>query len=190
VVKVGFIVEGACERIILESPGFRRYLENIGLDFIPEVIDIEGGGNLLPEHREESVNFLIDKGATHILILGDQEDATCITSVKQHINPGINQTVAISVKALEAWFLADTNALHNYLSNNYMCVEPETYLPPLDELKRLRMLYKNRGINDKKILANQMVFIHGFKIENAAQHPKCSSAKYFLRKIQEIAAEK
>jgi hypothetical protein len=91
---------------------------------------------------------------------------------------------------LEAWFLADKDALHSYLNSNYLCDEPESHLLPLDELKRLRTKYKDRGINDKKILAKQMLNYHGFKIENAAKHKNCPSAKYFLDKIQTIASGK
>jgi hypothetical protein len=187
VVTLGFIVEGGSEKIILESPAFREYMQKNGFAFIPDVIDIEGGGKLLPEHREESVQILKDKGATHILILADLEDAPCITSVIEKIAPGENQDVVISKKTLEAWYLADTAALHRFLgSTEYSCEYPESYLPALEEIKRVRLLINKQGVSNKKILARKMLKSQ-FTIENAAAHQNCPSAKYFLQKIKALS---
>ena len=67
-VKLGFIAEGATEKIVLESEDFKSFLTELKLDFIPEVIDAEGNGNLLPHNIEKHSQILFDKGATKIII--------------------------------------------------------------------------------------------------------------------------
>ena len=45
-VKVGFICEGATEKIIVESVNFKNFLKENNLEFI-RAIDANGNGNLL-----------------------------------------------------------------------------------------------------------------------------------------------
>lgn len=186
-VKLGFIVEGDSERIILESQAFKKLLNELRIDFIPEVINAAGVGNLLPDNREEYVQILKSKGVTDIIILADQEDASCITSVREYISPESSQKVIISVRTLEAWFLADLVSLAKFLKiDAILCENPETFLPALDEITRLNSFYNKRGVNDKKLLAKRMLK-SGFSIKNAAQHPSCPSARYFLQKLKEYS---
>jgi hypothetical protein len=187
VVKLGFIVEGDSEKIILESEAFIKLLQEFKIDFIPEIVNASGGGNLLPRNREDYVQILKDKGATKIIILVDQEDASCITSVKELIEPNEEQKVIVSVKTLEAWFLADSISLAKFLKVNSIVYEhPETFLPALDEIIRVNTLHNNRGVSDKKLLAKRML-LSGFSIQNAAAHKNCPSAKYFLQKIKDLS---
>jgi hypothetical protein len=187
VVKLGFIVEGDSEKIILESQSFKKVLKEHKIDFIAEVINATGTGNLLPENREDYVQILKNKGVTNIIILVDQENAPCITSVKERILPDEGQMVIVSVKTLEAWFLADSISLAKFLKiNSVLCEYPETFLPAIDEIIRLNLLHNDRGASDKKLLAKRMLK-SGFSIVNAAQHPGCSSAKYFLQKIKDLS---
>jgi hypothetical protein len=51
-VKLGFIGEGAVEKRILESPPFREYLRLRNIDFVVDVEDANGNGNLLPHNIE------------------------------------------------------------------------------------------------------------------------------------------
>ena len=44
--KVGFIVEGGCERIVLRSSAFKDYLVKHGIEQVGDVIDMDGKGNL------------------------------------------------------------------------------------------------------------------------------------------------
>ena len=62
--------------------------------------------------------------------------------------------------------------------------EPEAVLP-FEKLRELRMKYEGRGIGNKKVFARIMVS-NGFSIQNAAAHPNCPSAAYFLNKLQEL----
>ncbi len=49
-VKVGFIVEGDTEKVIVESPAFSAWLTANGITLCHPVIDAKGGGNLLPQN--------------------------------------------------------------------------------------------------------------------------------------------
>lgn len=51
-VKVGFIVEGESEKLVVESPMFQQWLHDHDCTLVTPVIDAKGGGNLLPQHIE------------------------------------------------------------------------------------------------------------------------------------------
>ena len=57
-VKVGFIVEGNTEKVIVNSPQFKAFLNNIGLSIVDPVIDAKGNGNLLPQNIEPFIGLL------------------------------------------------------------------------------------------------------------------------------------
>lgn len=186
-VKLGFIVEGATETIILEKSDFFEYLRSINIDFINEVIDAGGSGNLLPHNITEYTNRLKKKGATKILILADLDDDACITITKDRIKPLAEQILIISVKKIEAWFLADSKAMGSFLrDSSYYCEFPESIAEPFTEIKNSRLARSNKGVDDKIILAKLMAAKNNFSILKAAEHPNCNSAKYFLNKIQEL----
>ena len=48
-VKVGFIVEGESEKLVVESPMFQQWLHDHDCTLVTPVIDAKGGGNLLPQ---------------------------------------------------------------------------------------------------------------------------------------------
>ncbi|PTQ87123.1 hypothetical protein [Agitococcus lubricus] len=50
-VKVGFIVEGDTEKLIVESPAFVAWLVANGITLVNPVVNAKGGGNLLPQYR-------------------------------------------------------------------------------------------------------------------------------------------
>lgn len=185
-VKLGFIGEGANEKSVLESNGFRSLLNELNLAFVEKVIDAKGGGNLLPKYLQDQVEQLQKEGATHILILADKEDAPCITSVKARIDPDGNHIVIIAVKAIEAWFLADHAAMSAYLKSRFICENPEEFLKPFDYVRELRWDRTGRGLNHKKQLCSHLL-LNGFSLQNAASHPNCPSATYFLEKLKSLA---
>lgn len=185
-VKLGCICEGANEKTILESEGFRLLLTELGIDFLGNVIDAKGNGNLLPKYLDDQIDSLKSQGATHILILADQEDEPCITSVKSRIDPEGNHIVIIAVKTIEAWFLADSAAMSAYLKSRFICENPEDFSRPYDHIRKLKWERTGRGLNHKKQLCSRVIQC-GFSIENAAAHPNCPSAKYFLEKLKSLA---
>jgi len=188
VVKLGFIVEGATEKILLESDKFRNYLRHLGIDFEETVIDAKGCYNLLPHNIEPFTKLLQEKGVTDIIILTDLDDDKCITLTKARIQPLENQLVVVAVHQIEAWYLADTKALAQYLGlteEEAFFEFPEKEKVPLETIKKWRKQINGRGIKNKKILAKSMLK-SGFTIENAALHPNCPSAQYFIEKIIQL----
>lgn len=184
-VKLGFIGEGAGEKSILESEGFRNILTGLNLEYVEKVINAHGGGNLLPKYLEDQIDTLKKEGANHIVILADQEDAPCITSVKERIDPKGNHIVIISVKTIEAWFLADSSAMSAFLKSRFNCENPEEFEKPFEHIRNLMWQKRGRGMNHKKQLCSRML-INGFSIQSAATHPNCPSAKYFLNKLKSL----
>jgi hypothetical protein len=186
-VKLGFIVEGATEKIILEKSDFFDYLRSLKIDYVSKIEDAEGNGNLLPHNILEHSKILVDKGATHIFILTDLDKDKCITETKNRISASENRAVVISVKEIESWYLADSSAMGSFLKDSsYYCDSPESIIDPFTEIKNRRLAKINRGIDDKVILAKLIVKNNGFSILKAAEHPNCNSAKYFLKKIKEL----
>lgn len=188
-VKVGFIVEGACEKIVVESNNFRQFLQENGYELITPVIDAHGGGNLLPKNIEVHTQNLKKKGVEQIYILTDLEKRSDKNELRQLLQHDDVQYTFIAVKAIEAWFLADTMALKNWLGNDN--VQPETSPEesgnkmPWDYLKDVANQYQARGTGSMKPqFAKRMVTHWDFSIKRAAQHPNCPSAKELVAHFQ------
>lgn len=187
-VKMGFIVEGDTEKILLESQDFKNVITELKADYIPEIINAEGNGNLLPKNIQKYISILLAKGATKIIVLTDLDNDSCVTETKNRINLHSDQICIVSKKKIESWFLADTEALKIFIASNITVFEnPEDIENPFDEIKRLKITKIGRGfVNSKRYLANAMV-ANGFSIIKAASHPNCSSAKYFINKLTELS---
>jgi len=185
-VKLGFIGEGSNEKAILSSVSFRDLLHRLELEFVEEVFNAKGGGNLLPKYIEEQVENHYLAGATHIVILTDLEDAPCITSVKTRIGLQQNHLIIIAVSAIEAWFLADTDAISKFIGHNFYCEAPESILNPFQFIKQEKLRLTGRGVDKKRLLCSRML-LNGFSLEAAAAHPNCPSSKYFLDKLKSLA---
>src|SRR5574337_702816 len=182
-VKIGFIVEGACEKKVLDSVAFRNFLKKEQIDFVSEIIDAKGGGQMLPRNREKHVARLKGKEATHIIILSDKETAPCFTEVKNRISPQEGETVLISAKALEAWFLADSETLGMIFRETFKYSSPENTPGKPIEIIKPKFAKRKEDFNSKLILTDRMIS-NGFSIENAAKHSNCPSAKYFVQKLR------
>lgn len=188
-VKIGFIVEGDTEKILLESNEFRNLLNELRLEYVSDVINASGNGNLLPHNISKHSQILRDKGATHIFILTDLDKDKCVTETKNRINPETGHFCIVSKKQIEAWFLADTVALRNFIAFNLEEFErPEDVENPFEEIKRLRMNMQNRGFSNKRYLANSIIS-SSFSIKRAANHPNCSSARYFIEKLTQLSRQ-
>ncbi len=112
----------------------------------------------------------------------------CITNTKTRIAPLPNHTIIVSEKAIESWFLADVNAMQTYLQDPAFTYDyPENAAHTFEEIRTIRMARHGIGVS-KVILANNMARKCNFSILNAAKHTHCNSAKYFLKKVREIAA--
>lgn len=178
-VKVGFIVEGDSEKIVIESEKFKNFLQKNGFKLTEPVIDAKGVGNLLPDNIEPYIDRLEKAGVKKLYILTDS-DGNDIEEVKNRVKHEKITTCFIAVKALEAWFLADTQAMRMFLQDNDFEEEyPEkTQVMPWDRIKEIAKATKDaRGPGSKVTFAKNMTKHWDFSIENAAKHPNCPSAK-------------
>ncbi len=189
-VRVGFIVEGDTEKILVESDRFKTFAKNNGIEVCSPVIDAKGGGNLLPHNIVPSVARLRMAHVDHIVILTDLETALDVQTVKERIKSEHTDLIFVAVKAIEAWFLADTDALRQWLKvADVFEVAPEaTPGMPWDRLKALAANLGARGPgNSKPIFARNMCKKYGFDLAKAATHPSCPSAKLFHDALLRLA---
>jgi hypothetical protein len=191
-VRVGFVVEGDCEEILIKSSYFHQLAVQYHLK-ICQVVNTRGRGNLCPKNISTAIANCRLANPDKILVLTDLECEPCITVAKEHLGKeGVNQIV-VAKKALEAWFLADTNAMRTWLQNDEFPGElmpEETTKMPWEHLKELARHYHQKGRGPgtrKKRFAKIMINQIGFSIERAANHPNCPSAKYFLAKLQQLS---
>ena len=186
-VKIGFICEGSTEQILLLSGSFQEYLSSINLLAV-NVINACGSGNLLPHNIGGYIQSLEKAGAEVIVILTDLDDDICITRTKARIKSREQDVVIIAVKKIEAWFLANDLAMRSLLKNGQFSFNtPEAEDNPYDTINELLLRYTDRGIgrtSSGKIKLITRLLDLGLNLQNSANHPQCSSAKYFLSKLQ------
>jgi hypothetical protein len=179
-VRAGFIVEGACERIVVESAMFRALLQSGGYELVTPVINAEGGGNLLPQNIDAFLARLDAADVERIFILTDLEDEIRVAAVRDRVAHERIDFVFVAVKALEAWYLADSQAMNAWLGTvDFHEYEPEaTPEKPWERLRQITLELKKRGPGSSKVaFAKKMVGLWEFMIERAAAHPACPSAK-------------
>jgi len=185
-VKVAFIVEGDVEKIIVEECFIKTgWLESKGIEPIRPVINAGGGGNLCPHNMPYFVEQAKTLHPDKIIILTDLECDPCITQTKERLGDCDICVIIISRKSFEAWFLADDVLLSKMTDGKYRHFDkPElTCEMPFEAFKALLIEHTGRGSGDKVRLAKK-VSKQGFDIENAANHPECQSARYFVDKIE------
>jgi len=168
-VKVGFVCEGDTERILIESPSFKQFLNLIRVEFIMAV-NATGNGNLLPKNIHAYTQILLDNGAEEIIILTDLDEDKCITTTKQRIDSNNNYITIVSVRSIEAWFLADSITLSSLLKEKFIFRFPEEEAQPREVLNQLFLQKTGRGIRLSKPGFAQKMITKGFTITNAAAH--------------------
>jgi len=189
-VTVGFIVEGDTEKILIESASFQQWAKQQGIEIYHPVVNATGGGNLLPNYIETFIKLFELKKADYIVILTDLEHESSPEAVKNRIGTQHTKLIFIAVKAIEAWFLADSVALSHWLSMSksadsehcvYCEIFPEqTESMPWDYFQILANKFNRRGRgSNKPKLAQIMTDNCGFDLARAANHPHCPSAKEF-----------
>lgn len=118
----------------------------------------------------------------HIVILTDLEDAPSVESVKARITTQHTELIFVAVKALEAWFLADTEAMRRWLKvPDFFEPAPEqTPALPWAHLKEVAKSNHARGPGQNKIIfAKRMCETYGYQVAHSANHPSCFSAQNF-----------
>ncbi|TWC16206.1 MULTISPECIES: DUF4276 family protein [unclassified Pseudomonas] len=189
-VKVGFIVEGDSEKIVIESADFRALLLENDFELVNPVVNAKGGGNLLPQNIDAYLTRLDQQAVDRIVVLTDLEDEESVDVVRARVSNDRIDITFVAVKALEGWFLADSSAIRKWLDvHHFDEPQPEQTLnKPWDRLKEISNELGKRGPGNKTAFAKKMVKHYGFSIRQAASHPECPSAKelvsYFTRQGQ------
>lgn len=190
VVKIGFVVEGDTEKLLIESTNFRNWATQHNIEIGIPVINAEGGGNLCPRRIEKYINSCLTQvKPDKLVVLTDLECEPCITQVKQRIGNGRVTKIFVARKAIEAWFLADTQAMRTWLEHTEFFEElPEqTVGMPWERLRDVSKTFLKRDPEGKVLFTRKIINRFSFSIERAATHPNCQSANYFLEKLKEIA---
>lgn len=185
-VNIGFICEGDTEVKIVKSSAFQHLLIRSGLTCVFPVEDADGNGNLLPHKIREKRNALEKAGADTIFVLTDIDKDASIMSARQRIGECPRQRIIVAVREAEAWFLADSSTLSTLLDEPLYVDYPEQDAEPFETIRRLFLQRTGRGVGTKPMLARRMLK-YGFTIEQAAEHPNCPSARYFLTRLQTLA---
>ena len=196
-VKVGFLIEGDTERVIVQSEAFQDLCKSLGIEVIRSVFPPhkkERGKDIFknPEKIASFINILSDMGASVIFCIRDLEDLPNISIAKDEIASMDKRiTKIIVVRKIESWFLADIVTIEKYFNNAVTSQFPEVQFPELlfkpdEKLKEVSVATRNgKGIGDKLLFAKSLVR-NGFSIQRAAAHPNCPSATYFLNKLSNI----
>lgn len=192
-IKVGFICEGSTELRLLQSAPFQQLLASLNIERL-NVINAEGSGNLLPHNIAGYVTSLEKAGAEAIVILTDLDEDICVTQTKARISARKQDIVVIAVKKIEAWFLASTLAMQNLLTQpGFNFPSPENEKNPFETINNLLIAHTNRGVGKKsagKIKLVTRLLDNGLDISQAAAHPNCPSAHYFINKLAQAGAGK
>lgn len=186
-VTVGFVVEGASEKRLVESELFKKWLrEDCNLEVVKPVVD--AGGKMDSVHIEAFVkNLKKTANPDKTVVLADLDPdnrVPCVEKRKELIGSQGIDLVAIARKALESWFLADTEAMCRWLGDDTFCeVAPETLAGrPWDRLKELRDK-KGSGPGTKVRFSKRFIRDHRFDVRRAAQHTQRPSARYFVERL-------
>jgi hypothetical protein len=186
-VALGFICEGDCEKLIIESEAFKTLLTGYDLRMI-HAINAKGNGNLLPKHIGSYIAVLEAAGAERIFIVADLESDPCVTEAKRRIGARPADIVIVARKQLEAWILADTAVMRKILDDPAFSFEfPEREAIPFETIHHLMLVKRGRGVGGNKVKLCQRAINLGFSIKNAANHPNCPSAAYFINKLTTIS---
>jgi len=194
-VKVGFVVEGISDKKLIESATFKNWAkQECSLEILDEIVDAGGNRNMCRQKIEIYVQkLMIQTQPDKIVVLADldpEECVPCITERKKIIGNREIDLVVIARKAMESWFLADTQAMRKWLGDdNFELEKPEeTDEMPWDYIRKLgKNSQKQRGPGSKKVFARKFIRDYGFDVCRAAKHPNCPSSQYFIMKLSELA---
>ena len=186
-VTVGFVVEGDSDKYLVESELFRKWLrEDCNLEVIGRAVN--AAGNMRSHYIEDQVRLLRqEKNPDKVVVLADLDPdrrAPCVQERKKIIGSRGIDLIAIAKKAIESWFLADTEAMRRWLGDDTFCeVNPETLTGmPWDRLQELGRK-RGRGPGTKVRFSRKFIRDHRFDVRRAARHDQCPSARYFVKRL-------
>jgi len=193
-VKVGFIVEGTSDFIILKSDRFQNLLKyELEIESDESLINIARSRSRLKKDFVSLVRNLQKQNVDYIFSLVDQDDKEeqkknrgyappdcpiVVVNEIQNFRDNRNyvfeeNTFVIMTREMEAWFLADANLNLDYDGN------PEEILNPSD------IVGEQLRTSSHVKIANRLK--DRFSLVRASENSR--SAKRFLDKLNEIANE-
>jgi len=189
-VTVGFVVEGDSDEFLPQSPAFRGWLrKECNLEVVDPVVNAGGNGNMCNRKIKDYVEKLkIQAKPDKIVVLVDLDPdqcAPCIEARKNIIGSAGIDLVVVARKAIESWFLADTEAMRSWTGDNdfYEPAPESKEGMPWERLKQIgRDMGRGPG-NSKPSFAKKFVHKNGFDVRRAGNHPGCPSARYFVEKL-------
>lgn len=189
-VTVGFVVEGDSDEFLPQSQVFREWLRTeCDLEVVDPVINAGGNGNMCGRKIINYVAALkIQAKPDKVVVLIDLDPdrcAPCIEKRKEMIGGHGIDLIVVARKAIESWFLADTEAMRSWTGDNdFYEPEPESLKEmPWERLKRIgRDIGRGPG-NSKPSFAKKFIRINKFDVRRAGNHPNCPSARYFIEKL-------
>jgi hypothetical protein len=191
-VTIGFVVEGDSDKFLPESQLFRDWLrEEFDFEVIDPVVNAGGNGNMCNRKISLYVDRLrIQANPDKVVVLADldpDECAPCIDERRKIIGQQGIDLVIIARKAIESWFLADTEAMRRWSGDeDFHESQPEaTKGMPWDRLKEIGYA-RGRGPGSKIAFARKFIRDHQFHVKRAASHPNCLSARYFVEKLIDL----
>lgn len=191
-VTVGFVVEGDSDEFLPRSQAFRNWLRTeCNLEVVDPIVNAGGNGNMCSRKINDYVDKLrIQAKPDKVVVLADLDPdqcAPCIEKRKEIIgNHGID-LVVVARKAIESWFLADTEAMRNWTDDkDFHESEPESQEGmPWERLKQISRDMGRRGPGSSKPgFAEKFIRKNGFDVRRAGNHPNCPSARYFVEKLR------
>ena len=188
-VTVGFVVEGPSDKYLVESELFRKWLrEECNLEMVDRVVNAKGQGEMRGRNIEDKVRLLRQEtNADKVVVLADLDPDECVPCVQERkkiIGSRDIDLVVIARKAMESWFLADTEAMRRWLGDDTFCeVNPEALTGmPWDRLRELGRK-RGRGPGTKVRFSRKFIREHEFDVRRAARHDQCPSARYFVERL-------
>jgi len=186
VVKVAFLVEGDVEKMIIDDLKQKSWFDKFNMEVVGETVNVRGGGNLCPIN----ISVFIDQARTFapdfIIILTDLECDPCISETRDRLGSCDICFLIVAKRTIESWFLADSLFISGMCKKRVSVEFPEdTEQMPFDALKSLLVEKSGTGPGNKVSFTRKALRL-GFSVDNAAGHPNCSSAKYFVQKLEAL----
>ena len=194
--RVGFVVEGDSEKVFVESRTFRQWLKEQGMNLVDPVAVAGGQGKMEWRSDRGGIGLvaLLKRqvgNLDRVVVLADLDPSLavpCITARKNRIDSQAADLVVVARKALESWFLADTETMRRWTrDDSYFEKHPEyTDGMPWDRIKEVGRVRRGRS---KVRFARRLIDEHGFDVVRAAEHPGCPTARYFVERVSALGKD-